>query len=411
MPSFHKRDNAWYARFYTMDAKGVRCRHQRAFPTEALASLCEYKADFEYFIRKHRQDPAAIPDVEVPVWCEAFLRGRRIKPPLDRTKVQIAISAHILQRPAPPAPLPILAALDRHIEGLAARKVSPGTLANYHSYRRRLAIILPQLKVESPADISPQFPQSLHVLLAKDATERGTSISTRTTDLYVGAIQAALHAAGAPQGPWLSLKRLEAARRSRSLMTIGEIEQFLGAATDHEAGRTVNGHPFWFAFFYTLYLSARRVSEITRRTWQDVHFDSNILAIPVQKGNAGPISCPLADPLLRSILAPKGHRQSDLVFPAKSGRVMDNSIVLDAFKRIAAAAGLHPSYSPHHLRHAATTYLIAVNPGIPRKNLMAITGHRTSSAFEGYEHLAAGFASKTILPAPGQVRAAMAANQ
>lgn len=86
-------------------------------------------------------------------------------------------------------------------------------------------------------------------------------------------------------------------------------------------------------------------------------------------------------------LTEKGGRPSPFLFPSrgKSGHLTRNSFFL-ALKDLAAAAGLDPAMiSPHTLRHAFATHLLA--NGADLRSIQTLLGHADISTTEIYTHV------------------------
>lgn len=401
MPTFRRKDGVWLARYFVTGHPGERPRrHTRSFPDQGLAALHEWKMDFERYVAKYHYELKRLSPSEVDRWVTAFMRRRKVHAPLNRTEISLALIAHATTTSSRQTSRPILEAIETHIAAMTARGASKGTIANYRSCLTVLKPILAKVGVTHADDINSQFP----TLLAANMPGR----TRRTVDIYVETIKAALNTVGEPPGPWQELKRLEQRRRTRIVMSIDEVARFLAQARKDASEPLYSGRPFWYSLFYVLYITARRLSEITERRWADVKPETNMLVIARQKGDAGPVYCPLNDEELRAILSsPLAGISPEHIFQTRSGRPVNNKAVETAFKEIARAAGLPANYSPHYLRHASTTYLGVLNPQATQKDIMAITGHKTAAAFAGYNHVLSAITSNIRLANPEAVLRAL----
>lgn len=177
------------------------------------------------------------------------------------------------------------------------------------------------------------------------------------------------------------LKRPKQAAKLPKLLTHGQLKVFFQEADQAPA--------MWGLLFRLLLATAVRVAELAAIKNTDINFDQLEIFIEKGKGDQDrvvPFPAELA-PALRL----QAERTDKYLFESKRGQLTTRAIQ-KRMANIATAAGLvdddKPIVSPHLFRHQTTTYLL--NSGMPKSKVMVITGHRTETAFEIYNHLSLG---------------------
>jgi integrase len=165
-----------------------------------------------------------------------------------------------------------------------------------------------------------------------------------------------------------------------------------------------------YAAFVLMATVGMRRGETLGVRWDDLDLDRGALSIRralVLVGNKPSFSEPKTDAGRRSvplatqtITALRAHRRTqaeerlafgdvyvdqDLVFAQEDGSAIHPDRLLDAFHRIAAAAGLRRS-RPHDLRHGWATR--ALEAGVPAKVVQEILGHASAMVtLDIYSHV------------------------
>ncbi len=80
-----------------------------------------------------------------------------------------------------------------------------------------------------------------------------------------------------------------------------------------------------------------------------------------------------------------GDRQVDVLFPSERGRQMTRQTFWHRIKHWAGVAGIDKPLSPHTLRHAFATHLLA--GGADLMTIQALLGHADVATTEIYTHI------------------------
>jgi len=141
-----------------------------------------------------------------------------------------------------------------------------------------------------------------------------------------------------------------------------------------------------------MYGAGLRVSELTGLTVDRLHLEEGFLRVN-GKGNKErvvPIGPPVAAMVqtYMDVERPRAlsGRLNDALFPGRGGRgSVSRQAVFLRLKRLARAAQVDPSISPHVLRHAFATEL--VRGGADLRSVQALLGHADLKTTEIYTHL------------------------
>lgn len=135
-----------------------------------------------------------------------------------------------------------------------------------------------------------------------------------------------------------------------------------------------------------------RAGEIHALTWADVNLDAGTLYIRDPKNKVSRHAIIL--PEIKAMLLRRGdrdHSPSDLIFPAKTGRVRDK--VSKVFELVVEELGLNEGIEDarqkvvfHSLRHTFASWL--VQDGVPLYTVAELMGHTTLEMTKRYSHLA-----------------------
>ena len=188
-------------------------------------------------------------------------------------------------------------------------------------------------------------------------------------------------------------------KKPRSLpasLSEAEVDRLLDAAQDH--GRTEPERRRMVALMQLLYATGLRVSELVALPVAAVRGDPRMILVRGKGGRErmAPLSAParaaVADWLaLRDAMEDEavraGRPRSPFLFPARGrrGHLSRESFFL-ALKALAARAGLAPAaVSPHVLRHAFATHLLA--NGADLRVIQTLLGHASIATTEIYTHV------------------------
>lgn len=192
---------------------------------------------------------------------------------------------------------------------------------------------------------------------------------------------------------------LKGPRKARTLpptLTEADVDGLLAAAETH--GRTPEERRRTVCLMQLLYATGLRVSELVGLPAAAVRGDPRMILV---RGKGGrdrmvPLSAPartaLADWLAardaaEDAAAREGRPRSPFLFPARGRRGhLSRERFFLTVKELAAAAGLPPAaVSPHTLRHAFATHLLA--NGADLRVIQTLLGHASIATTEIYTHV------------------------
>jgi integrase/recombinase XerD len=196
--------------------------------------------------------------------------------------------------------------------------------------------------------------------------------------------------------PALRIRGPARERRLPGTLTEAEVDRLLDAAAGH--GRGPDDRLRNTCLLQLLYATGMRVSELVTLPAASARGDPRMLLV---KGKGGKERMVPLSPPARAALAAwlkardeaeaaeraEGHPASAFLFPfaSKAGHLSRN-LFFAQLKAIAAAAGLDPAkVSPHKLRHAFATHLLA--RGADLRSIQALLGHADVSTTEIYTHV------------------------
>lgn len=187
--------------------------------------------------------------------------------------------------------------------------------------------------------------------------------------------------------------------RARTLpktLTIKDVDRLLAAASER-AGSDPRAARL-FCIVELLYATGLRVSELVALKRAAMRGDPRMILITGKGGRERmvPLSAAAREAVAEwclhrdeaeQELVKKGARASPFLFPSRgrSGH-LTRVAVWQALKALAARAGIDPaSLSPHKLRHAFATHLLA--NGADLRSIQALLGHADISTTEIYTHV------------------------
>jgi len=202
---------------------------------------------------------------------------------------------------------------------------------------------------------------------------------------------------------------LKGPRKPRALpasLSEADVDRLLAAAETH--GRTPADRLRMAALMQLLYATGLRVSELVALPAASVRGDPRMILVRGKGGRER--LAPLSDPARRALAAwlaardaaedeaaKAGRPRSPFLFPARGrkGHLSREAFFL-AVKEIAARAGLAPAaVSPHVLRHAFATHLLA--HGADLRVIQTLLGHASIATTEIYTHVLDGSLKALVL--------------
>jgi integrase/recombinase XerD len=152
----------------------------------------------------------------------------------------------------------------------------------------------------------------------------------------------------------------------------------------------------------TLYGCGLRVSELLNLKLTDIYELEGYLII-TGKGNKQRM-VPIGSWILNQIVRYRDHIRitldvksefENILFLNRNGRKLTRAMIFEIVKRLAAAAGIHKTISPHTFRHSFATHL--VENGADLRAVQEMLGHSVITTTEIYTHLDREFLRKNIL--------------
>jgi integrase/recombinase XerD len=195
-----------------------------------------------------------------------------------------------------------------------------------------------------------------------------------------------------PDDPSLRLRGPARARRLPGTLELSEVEALIAAARDRGPDP-----PRDLCLVELLYATGLRVSELVALPVAAARGDPRMLLVRGKGGRERlvPLSRParaaLADWLRARDAAqaaqPRGRPPSPHLFPsAKGAGHLTRAGFFALLKRLARAAGLaEEAVSPHRIRHAFATHLLA--GGADLRSIQALLGHADVATTEIYTHV------------------------
>lgn len=142
-----------------------------------------------------------------------------------------------------------------------------------------------------------------------------------------------------------------------------------------------------------MYASGARIAEVAALSTGDVDLESGTVRL-FGKGSKErlvplyPAACRAVEAYLehgRPQLAAKGKRVTNVLFLSARGNPMSADTLRLRFERLAAAAGLPSSVTPHAMRHTFATELLS--GGADLRSVQELLGHASISTTQVYTHL------------------------
>lgn len=155
------------------------------------------------------------------------------------------------------------------------------------------------------------------------------------------------------------------------------------------------------AIIEMLYGSGLRVSELTELKLSNMYRQDGYMLIQGKgsKQRLVPIS-PEAEKWFQYWMEDRSHLDikpefGDIAFLNRYGRQLTRAMIFTIIKRLAAAAGIHKTVSPHTLRHSFATHLL--QNGADLRIIQQLLGHESITTTEIYTHVDIQDLRKAIL--------------
>jgi integrase/recombinase XerD len=284
--------------------------------------------------------------------------------------------------------------LPRFLEAIQAER--DAALNTLSAYARDLNDFTAFLQARGQ-DLETAMRADIEAYLA-DQADRGMARSTRARRL--SAIRQ-LYRFAYLEG-WRSddpAAQLKGPKKARSLpdsLTENEVDRLLAAAESH--GRTPAERARWVCLMQLLYATGLRVSELVALPVAAVRGDPRMILVRGKGGRERmvPLSTPARTALgawlaardaAEAEAAKAGKPRSPHLFPARGrkGHLTREAFFL-AIKDLARAAGIDAArVSPHGLRHAFATHLLA--NGADLRVIQTLLGHASIATTEIYTHV------------------------
>lgn len=197
------------------------------------------------------------------------------------------------------------------------------------------------------------------------------------------------------------LELIESPKIGRKLPEVLSIEEIdaLEAAIDLSRPDGLRNR----AIIETLYSCGLRVSELVSLRLTDLHLDEGFVRV-VGKGNKERL-VPIGRKAIHDIDCYIEQRNAvgqkvaigaeNILFLNRLGNKLTRVMVFTIIKRLAEAAGISKSISPHTLRHSFATHLI--EGGADLRAVQEMLGHESIATTEIYTHLDRDYLRSTIL--------------
>ena len=209
-----------------------------------------------------------------------------------------------------------------------------------------------------------------------DLARRG--VHPRTRNVILGALRFAFRGLRCPN-PTVGVPMAKAPRRTPEILSGSEVKRLLEATTS----------PKYRAIFLLAYGAGLRVSEVVGLKTTDI--DSERMLIHVRAGKTGPRYVMMSPRVLEALRAywrafrPTGPQ----LFPGRGSEVADPHLtrmaVHKVLAKVARAAGITKTVSPHTLRHSFATHLLETGADV--RTVQVLLGHARIESTTAYLHL------------------------
>lgn len=191
---------------------------------------------------------------------------------------------------------------------------------------------------------------------------------------------------------------LESPRTGRKLpevLSVEEIDMIINAIDLS----TPEGHRNK-AIIETMYSCGLRVSELVNMKLTDIHRSEGFVVV-TGKGNkqrlvpAGSVAMREIDNYLARRMVMPVITDQNILFLNRRGKRLSRVMVFLMIKRLAEAAGIKKTISPHTLRHSFATHM--VEGGADLRAVQEMLGHESITTTEIYTHIDRSYLRDTLL--------------
>ena len=268
--------------------------------------------------------------------------------------------------------------LERTRVWMQLRGLAPVTVAIYLRCARQFIVAMDRpLGSVKPKDVE-------QYMLALVRANR----APRTRNVYLAAIRCVLRST-LRSDPSAALPQAKVPRRSPEILSGSEVDQLLAATTSLK----------YRAIFMLAYGAGLRVSEVAALETTDI--DSERMLIHVRTGKTGPRYVMLSPRALEALRAywrafrPPGP----LLFPGRGASAVGHlcrKTIHRILAKVARAAGIKKTVSPHTLRHSFATHLL--ESGADVRAVQLLLGHASLESTATYLHLTTARLRRTPSP-------------
>lgn len=241
---------------------------------------------------------------------------------------------------------------------------------------------------------------SLNDLQAFAASIYDLGVSTRTLARIISGVKAFfrwLHAEDyIKQDPTILFEGPRIGRKLPEILSLENIDDMI-AAIDISTFEGVRNR----AIIETLYGCGLRVSELTNLEISKIYFDEEYLIVtgkgskerlvPMSRASIDAIRMYMSE---REEIAIKPGEEN-MLFVSKRGKRLTRMMIFYVVTRLAEAAGIRKTISPHTLRHSFATHLL--EGGANLRAIQQMLGHESISTTEIYLHLDRTYLRREIL--------------
>ncbi len=191
---------------------------------------------------------------------------------------------------------------------------------------------------------------------------------------------------------------LESPRTGRKLpevLSVDEIDMIINAIDLS----TPEGHRNK-AIIETMYSCGLRVSELVNMKLTDIHRSEGFVVV-TGKGNkqrlvpAGSVALREIDNYLARRMTMPVITDQNILFLNRRGKRLSRVMVFTIIKRLAEAAGIKKTISPHTFRHSFATHM--VEGGADLRAVQEMLGHESITTTEIYTHIDRSYLRDTLL--------------
>jgi len=191
---------------------------------------------------------------------------------------------------------------------------------------------------------------------------------------------------------------LESPRTGRKLpevLSVNEIDMMVNAIDLS----TPEGHRNK-AIIETMYSCGLRVSELVNMKLTDIHRSEGFVVV-TGKGNkqrlvpAGSVALREIDNYLARRMTMPVITDQNILFLNRRGKRLSRVMVFTIIKRLAEAAGIKKTISPHTFRHSFATHM--VEGGADLRAVQEMLGHESITTTEIYTHIDRSYLRDTLL--------------